>query len=230
MKRSEINAIIRDADAFLKANSFHLPPFAYWSPDEWTAKGEEVREIVEHGLGWDITDFGLGKYETCGLFLFTIRNGDLENLKAGKGKVYAEKVLIVGVDQVTPMHFHWTKTEDIINRGGGRLVVKLYNATQDEDLADTDVTVSVDGVTRTVPAGGMVVLDPGESITLMPYVYHEFWGAEARVLVGEVSTVNDDNIDNRFHQPVGRFPDIEEDEPPRYLLVNDYQTYYRPGK
>jgi D-lyxose ketol-isomerase len=230
VKRSQINAIIRDADTFLKANSFHLPPFAYWSPDEWKAKGEEVREIVERGLGWDITDFGLGKYETCGLFLFTIRNGDPENLKAGRGKVYAEKVLIVGVDQVTPMHFHWAKTEDIINRGGGRLVVRLYNATQDEDLADTDVTVGVDGMTRTVPAGGTVVLDPGESITLMPYVYHEFWGAEARVLVGEVSTVNDDNVDNRFHQPVGRFPDIEEDEPPLYLLVNDYQTYYRPGR
>jgi D-lyxose ketol-isomerase len=26
----------------------------------------------------------------------------------------------------------------------------------------------------------------------------------------------------RFLEPTGRFPEIEEDEPPLYLLVNDY--------
>ncbi|HEX5691680.1 MAG TPA: D-lyxose/D-mannose family sugar isomerase, partial [Roseiflexaceae bacterium] len=66
-------------------------------------------------------------------------------------------------------------------------------------------------------------------ITLQPYCYHEFWGADSRVLVGEVSTVNDDSADNRFYAPVGRFPAIEEDEPPYYLLVNDYARYYQIG-
>ena len=71
---------------------------------------------------------------------------------------------------------------------------------------------------------------PSESITLAPYCYHKFWGVGGRVLVGEVSKVNDDNTDNRFLEPVGRFPAIEEDEVPLHLLVNDYGRYYRPGR
>ena len=228
MKRSEINAIMRDADAFFTAHSFYLPPFAYWSPEEWATKGPEVREIVDNGLGWDITDFGQGDYPNLGLFLFTLRNGTPENLRSKQGKIYAEKIMIVDPDQVTPMHFHWAKTEDIINRGGGNLVVRLYNATDDGELAQSPVSVSTDGVRRTVSAGDAVVLTPGESITLPPYLYHSFWGTGSRVLVGEVSAVNDDQEDNRFHKPLGRFPDIEEDEPPLYLLVNDYADYYRP--
>jgi len=42
------------------------------------------------------------------------------------------------------------------------------------------------------------------------------------VLLGEVSQCNDDNTDNRFNPPVGRFPIIEEDEPPYRLLCNEY--------
>ncbi len=226
MKRSEINTTIRQADAFMKMHGFRLPPFAYWTPEAWAAKGEEVSEIVNNNLGWDITDFGSGDYQKVGLFLFTIRNGSLENLRTGQGKTYAEKVLIADVGQVTPMHFHWHKTEDIINRGGGRLAIKLYNSTPDEQLADTEITVSMDGVRRTFKAGETVMLDVGESITLPTKLYHEFWGVDGKVLVGEVSKVNDDANDNRFLEPAGRFPDIEEDEPPFYLLVGDYPKYY----
>lgn len=226
MKRSEINTILQEAAAFISSHGFHLPPFADWSPEEWRSKGPEVTEIVQKRLGWDITDFGSGDYVRIGLFLFTLRNGDLVDLQRGKGKLYAEKLLIVDVDQVTPFHFHWLKTEDIINRGGGKLLIELYNATPDEGLADSPVTVSTDGVVRTLPAGGVVSLSPGESITLPPYCYHKFWGAESRVLVGEVSTVNDDAADNRFLEPVGRFPMIEEDAPPFRLLVGDYDAYY----
>lgn len=229
MKRSEINTIMRDADAFIREHGFHLPPFAYWSPQEWALKGAEVREIVECGLGWDITDFGGGDYARVGLFLFTIRNGHSRNLKQMRGKLYCEKLLISDVGQVTPMHFHWGKTEDIINRGGGDLVIRLYNATAGEGLADTDVTVSVDGMQRVVRAGGKVVLTPGESITLVDHLYHEFWGEGSRVLVGEVSLVNDDTADNRFLAPIGRFPEIEEDEPPLHLLTKDYARFYRAG-
>jgi D-lyxose ketol-isomerase len=227
MKRSEINAIMLDADAFLKEHRFHLPPFAYWTPEAWTQKGPQFGEIVARRLGWDITDFGQGDYERIGLFVFTIRNGSAENLKTMRGKTYAEKILVVGVDQITPLHFHWVKMEDIINRGGGTLAVQLYNATPVGGLDDGDVTVSIDGATRTLPAGGVVTLEPGESITLVPWCYHKFWGVGSRVLVGEVSLVNDDNTDNRFYEPVGRFPDIEEDEAPLHLLVNDYDRYYR---
>lgn len=226
MKRSEINRIIREADAFIKSHHFHLPPFAYWTPDDWRQKGPEVSEIADGMLGWDITDFGQGRYDEFGLFLFTIRNGSLDDLKRGRGKLYAEKLLISDVDQITPFHFHWDKTEDIINRGGGKLAIQLYNSTEDGGLADTDIAVSMDGVQYAFPAGHTVELAPGESITLPTGLYHKFWATGERVLVGEVSMVNDDNTDNRFLDPIGRFPDIEEDEAPLYLLVGDYQTYW----
>ena len=110
MKRSEINQIIREADAFIKEHRFCLPPFAYWTPEEWAAKGPDVRQIVEAGLGWDITDFGQGDYANFGLFLFTIRNGRVADLQNGRGRLYAEKLLICDPNQVTPLHFHWLKT------------------------------------------------------------------------------------------------------------------------
>jgi D-lyxose ketol-isomerase len=132
MKRSEINAIMSEADQFIRQRGFYLPPFAYWTPAEWRSRGEEAREIVENQMGWDITDFGWGRFDTLGLFLFTLRNGSLDEMRVKQGKLYCEKLMIVGVDQVTPMHFHWNKVEDIINRGGGKLVIQLYNAT-DQD-------------------------------------------------------------------------------------------------
>jgi len=180
-------------------------------------------------LGWDITDFGSGDFPRTGLFLFTLRNGSPRNLETRQGKTYAEKVMLAGEDQVTPMHFHWQKTEDIIDRGGGNLVLRLYNSTPDgAGLLDTGVVVLTDGLRRVIQAGGLVTLHPGESITLERGMYHSFWGepGHGRVLVGEVSSVNDDRTDNRFLDPVGRFPAIAEDEPPLYLLVGDYPRYY----
>lgn len=229
MKRSKINQLMQEADALFKRHQFYLPPFAYWTPDDWGRKGAEVREIVEHGLGWDITDFGQGKYEEFGLLLFTIRNGSQVNLNAGRGKIYAEKMLLVGVNQLTPFHFHWQKTEDIINRGGGRLMLQLYNSTEDGGLADTDVVVSLDGVVRTFRPGDTVVLKHGESITLTTGLYHNFWAEDAPVLAGEVSMVNDDHTDNRFYEPVGRFSEIEEDVPALYPLIGDYAKYWQPA-
>jgi D-lyxose ketol-isomerase len=213
----------------MKAQGFHLPPFAYWTPQDWASKGEEVREIVENGLGWDITDFGSGDFWREGLAIFTIRNGSPENWKALTGKLYCEKVFLLGEDQVCPLHFHWRKMEDIINRGGGTLMIQLHNATEDEQLADTDVVLSTDGMRRVVKAGGTLALTPGESVTLPPRGYHKFWAAGGRVLCGEVSLVNDDRTDNRFYETLGRFPEIEEDEPPLYLLCTDYTQYYRAG-
>ncbi len=224
MKRSEINAYIRHADDFIRAHGFYLPPWAHWTPEEWRSKGPEVSEIVERKLGWDVTDFGSQHFAQTGLLLFTIRNG---NVKDPNSKQYAEKIMVVGVDQITPMHFHWHKTEDIINRGGGQLVIQLFNATPDETLADTDVTISTDGVQRHVKPGDTIVLNPGESITLPAYCYHKFWGANSTVLVGEVSAVNDDDTDNRFLETLPRFSDIYEDEPPYRLLCNEYSQYYQ---
>jgi len=229
MKRSEINRIMRQALVFLEERQFLLPPFARWTPEDWRSRGPECREIAEAQLGWDITDFGSGDFRTVGLFLFTIRNGTMAELAKEQGKVYAEKILIVEPGQVTPTHFHFQKMEDIINRGGGDLVIQLWNSTPERELADTPVTVKMDGVEVRVPAGGTITLGPGDSVCLPQRLYHKFWGApdKGTVLVGEVSRVNDDRVDNHFHEPVGRFPQIEEDEPPLHLLYNDYATHYR---
>jgi len=222
MKRSEINAIIKDAICFIDSFRFALPAFASWTPEEWRGKGRDCDEIRDNMLGWDVTDYGQGDFNSLGLALVTLRNG---NRNDGRyEKPYAEKLLISRENQVCPMHFHWSKMEDIINRGGGTLMMQLYNADGDEGLADTDVTAVSDGVALTVPAGAVLELPPGASVTLTRRMYHAFWAKEGGgpVLIGEVSQCNDDNADNRFYEPVGRFPAIEEDEPPFRLLCNEY--------
>ena len=221
MKRSEINGIITRAKEILSQHQFYLPEWAFWSPADWKGEYETCKEIIDNQLGWDITDFGRENFPSCGLFLFTIRNGN----PSKDQKRYCEKIMIAGENQETPMHFHWKKTEDIINRGGGDLVIELYNATKDESFDNTPVTVSIDGMVRTLEAGGRVVLRPGQSICLTPYLYHRFYGENGYVLTGEVSSANDDTNDNCFYGGIGRFPQIEEDEPPIHLLVSDYQKY-----
>lgn len=222
MKRSEINGLMREAVEFFREQGFHLPPFAFWSPEEWRKKGHEADEIRDNRLGWDITDFGSGDFRRMGLLLFTLRNGNIYDPRYRKP--YAEKVLVVGPGQVTPWHYHKNKMEDIIVRGGGRLVMELALKAPDGGLSDEPLKVSVDGVLRELPPRGRVVLEPGESITVEQEVYHTFYGEEGggKVLVGEVSSVNDDATDNFFLEPVGRFPEIEEDEPPLYLLCTEY--------
>lgn len=221
MKRSEINRAMHDMLALLAEQRFALPPFAQVEPATWAQRGDAFSEIRDAGLGWDVTDFGSNDFQRTGLTLFTLRNG---RPGVGNGKTYCEKIMMVRARQVTPMHFHWQKTEDIINRGGGELVCRLLQADDAEEPTDRCVAVSLDGELRSVPAGGEIVLRPGESITLVPFVYHTFWGAPGGgpVLVGEVSTVNDDTADNRFLDPLPRHPGIEEDEAPYRLLCNEY--------
>lgn len=128
--------------------------------------------------------------------------------------------------QVTPLHFHILKTEDITNRGGatatGDLVVQLYQSVEDANLADILVTVAFDGILRRIQPGGRILLKPGESITLPPRVYHSFHAIHGDALIGEVSSVNNDTDDNHFYLRQTRFPEIVEDEPPLRLLCTEY--------
>lgn len=227
MKRSEINRILRSAEALFARHGFRLPPFAARQPSQWNRAPESDQEILTRGLGWDVTDFGSGQFGKTGLTLVTLRNGPPQPTPGQKP--YAEKAMIVLPGQATPAHFHHQKTEDIIVRGGGRLVVRVWNATPDDRLADSEVVVATDGLQRRVAAGAEILLSPGESITLTPRLYHAFWGhpADEPVVVGEVSSVNDDRTDNRFLDPLPRFPAVEEDEPPYRWLVSDYPNLPR---
>lgn len=222
MKRSEINGIIKEFEKMLREYRFALPPFLSFTPEEWQEKGHDYDEIRDNALGWDVTDYGEGDYARKGLALITIRNGNVHNDKYTK--TYAEKIMMIREGQVSPNHFHWNKMEDIINRGGGNIVFRLWNADEKEGLADTDVEICQDGRRYMVPAGTEIVLHPGESLSLYPYCYHEFTiqPGTGTTLVGEVSMCNDDNTDNRFLEPLGRYPSIEEDEEPYRLLCTEY--------
>jgi D-lyxose ketol-isomerase len=228
MNRSEVNEILRQGSAFIRSFGYVMPPFADWDAERMGRAPQEAPEIIARRLGWDVTDFGQGHFADCGLFLFTVRNGDPADLAKGRGMLYAEKIMISRAGQRAPMHRHNIKAEDIINRGGGDLVLELFASAPDGSIDErAAVTVPCDGVSRTLPAGGHLRLDPGESVTLLPGVWHAFWGERADVLIGEVSTVNDDLTDNVFRDPVGRFSSIVEDETPWRLLVADYDDLIR---
>ncbi len=227
MKRSRINDILTESDEMIRSFGFNLPKFAYWSVKEFVNNKDVAQNIINSRLGWDITDYGSGNFDKLGLFLFTLRNGKIEHLRRGIGMCYAEKLMISRQDQLSPMHRHLIKAEDIINRGGAKLVVELYGSDGggmfDENSGGT---VHCDGVQRHFKAGEKIVLLPGDSVTLMPGDWHAFWGEGGDVLISEVSTVNDDNTDNVFRDSIGRFANIIEDEPPKHLLVNDYAKWF----
>jgi D-lyxose ketol-isomerase len=226
MKRSEINKIMLEADEFIQKFGFKLPPFAYWSVPDFQKKKLDAVEIIKSKCGWDITDFGCGKFYEMGLFLFTLRNGKLEDLSRGRGMCYAEKLLISKRDQMSPMHTHIIKAEDIINRGGADLIIELYGSDEEGNFnSKKGGTVFRDGLLTNYAAGEKLRLAPGESVTLMPGDWHAFWGDGDDVLIGEVSTVNDDEKDNIFVDPIGRFSKVEEDEDPIHLLVSDYESW-----
>lgn len=229
MKRSMINQTIEVAKKVLAAAGINLPPFAFWTVSDWSSKGTDVEEIRRCMLGWDVTDFGQGKFEEMGRTLFTLRNGGVQG--NGYEKCYAEKVILDPPNQKPPLHYHNSKMEDIIVRAGGNLLVKLFAATPEGQPSDEDFTVQVDGQTRRLSAGSILCLAPGESLCIPPRLIHQFWGEEGTgikiggvgyTVSGEVSSICDDWNDNCFLEAVDRFPAIEEDEPRRHYLCHEY--------
>lgn len=223
MKRSLINNRIEWAMELLKKSNIRLPEFAYFTPQKWREGKEELNTIKKTMMGWDVTDFCSGDFSKIGAVLFTVRNGDFYDKSVGTP--YAEKYIMLSPGQALPMHMHKIKTEDIINRSGGSFMIKLYGAKEDGSIDVTsDVKVYCDGVERIVKAGELLEITHGNSITLKPYLYHSFWAKESGqdIVIGEVSSVNDDRADNHFVEQTGRFSTIEEDEPIKYVLCNEY--------
>ncbi len=230
MRRSDINAAIRAAEAMLADLGVSLPPFASWEPDA-LRRALPAPGILAPRLGWDVTDFGSGDFPAMGLTLVTLRNGTPTPHPDLPTRSYAEKVLIVRSGQVTPMHTHRRKTEDIAHKGGaGRLVVTLRRADGNGPSAGERITVWTDGLERHLAPGERLELGPGESVTLVPGLYHSFWAEGGDVLAGEVSSTNDDATDNVFLDRGVRFTSVEEDEPPYRLLVSDYDALERSGR
>jgi len=223
MKRSEINNAIEWAHNLLSKQQIKLPMFGYWQIEDWQKNHAKTKTIRKVMLGWDITDYGMDHFDELGAVLFTLRNGDLNDSEMGTP--YAEKLIILKDGQRLPNHYHASKTEDIINRGGGVLAIKLYNSLDNGDVdLKTPVIVTLDGIDHTVQPGEEILIHPGNSITLKPYMYHLFWAKEGMgdLICGEVSSINDDHTDNYNAEPINRFSTIEEDEKISHPLCNEY--------
>lgn len=225
MKRSQINQEIRWAKTLLEKNNIKLPPFGYWTMEEWKSGERDLSTIKEVMLGWDITDYGKDKFDELGAVLFTLRNGSLKDSRIGTP--YAEKLIVLKDGQRLPIHYHASKTEDIINRAGGVLAIKLYNSLKNGEVDyQSKVSVDMDGVNYTFEAGEEINIYPGNSITLRPFVYHLFWAKAGcgDLVIGEVSSINDDKTDNYNAEDVSRFSTVEEDEAILHPLCNEYEV------
>jgi D-lyxose ketol-isomerase len=228
--RSLVNETVATACSVLQRFQIPLPAFADWSPAQWEKAGAEMAEVRDVMLGWDVTDFGSGRFHEIGRALFTLRNGRPSDPRYPKP--YAEKLLIEPEGQRSPMHYHRTKREDIINRGGGNVIVVLHPVAPDGRPAYGAMAAQIDGVRREIKAGDAIRLTPGESLTIPPGTFHQFWAEEGTGLAfegkrytvsGEVSSVCDDWNDNVFIDSWAcRFPVISEDEPRRWYLCHEY--------
>lgn len=224
MKRSEINKYITEGITFLKSRGYSLPSQAFWSLEDWNKNRDSVAELTKRRIGWDLTDFGSGKFETTGILLYTLSNGIIGEDGQPIDQSYSNKLLIVGENQVTPLHHHGRKMEDIINLGGGNLQIKIFNVGEKSRIDEkSPVEIFFNEIWEAYEPGAMITLVPGERVRLDPHHYHQFWGesGQGKVLVEEVSSVNDDRTDNFFVDDIGRFPEIIEDQIPRYLLCNE---------
>lgn len=224
MKRSEIQQAIDWAKDFLERSQLALPMFADWDLQEWKSHVKEAGTIISTMRGWDVTTFGSDDFDKTGAVLFTIRNG----LPDGSaGCPYAEKLIFMKDGQTLPNHFHKQKTEDIINRSGGVLLIRVWNSLPNGSVdRSNDVRILTDGIEKYVPAGSFVEITRGNSMTIYPGLYHLFTPKSGcgDIIVGEVSSINDDRTDNYFENLNPRFIPIEEDCEIRTPLCNELEN------
>ena len=220
MKRSEINQAIIDAKSMMEEYSWVLPQWGYWSTAEYLEQPITSKYLKEHQMGWDVTDFGKGVFNEQGITLFCIRNGIQGNVN---DKPYAEKLLFMQEGQEIPFHSHKIKLEDIINRGGGDLAIEFLEVDEKDQELLNKINVLVDGEKISLDPHEPLILKRGQSVTVDRNIFHRFYAVKGSgmVMAGEVSQVNDDNNDNYFLEPIGRFSEIQEDEPTLHPLWNE---------
>lgn len=229
LNRARVEESVARAKIVFAHFQVNLPPFAFWTVDDWDRAGVEYDEIRHCMLGWDVTDFGSQDFARIGRTLFTLRNGNLHDPRYPK--TYAEKLILDPEGQRAPAHFHRSKREDIINRGGGNILVQLTPVGPDDQPTTGRFHVQVDGCRRELNAGDVVRLRPGESLCIPPRTIHQFWGEEGTgyridgvgyTVSSEVSSVCDDLCDNFFFAEMTRFPKIVEDVKRVHYLCNEY--------
>ena len=212
MKRSQVNTLLREAESLFAQCGIALPPWAHWSPAVWRAHPQAAAFFRRRQIGWDVTDFGTGDFARKGLVLLCLRNGIVG---LDEERSYAEKLLVLREGQEAPYHFHRFKMEDIIVRGGGNMVLQVFDTDETGAPLDLCVHARIDAEVLRVAARAPIVLRHGQSVMLPPGQAHRLT-AEAgagTVVLGEVSRVNDDLTDNVFFEPTARFASIDDDEP-----------------
>jgi D-lyxose ketol-isomerase len=227
VKRSFIDSRIVATAALCDKHGVKLPPFAFWSEEQYRDDPAAAQRIAEGGLGWNVSEFRPGGFAAEGLVVFTSRMGDWRQLATGCGRLYGEKLLVAEDGQRTPHHYHIVKTEDILNRGGARFVVELFKVDHAGTPLKERFRVLKDVKTLDIGPGDRVSLEPGESIVLEPFVAHAFWAEGGTTLGGEVSLVNDDATDNYFLPPLAPLTPIEEDQPGKFVTVRDHARLLR---
>ncbi|WP_123791918.1 D-lyxose/D-mannose family sugar isomerase [Pacificibacter maritimus] len=75
-------------------------------------------------------------YGTRGVQLTCLRQSSAANVAQGMSRVYAEKLLILNENQVSPMHRHDKKTKDFITCGGGAFMIEVSSASAEGGLDD----------------------------------------------------------------------------------------------
>lgn len=222
LSRSVVENAIHEARAAFAHFKMHLPSWAHYPRAQWYQTGADHDEIRDCQLGWDVTDFGQGRFEQIGRVLFTLRNGTTK--RGGYPKTYCQKYLFDPEGQRAPAHYHLSKREDICCLAGGNILVQLARATPAGGRSTRHLAVAVDGICRTVAAGETIRLSPGMSICIPPRTIHQFWGEEGTGLTvsSEVSSVCDDWSDNVFLTRTERFPQIVEDIPATHCLCHEY--------
>lgn len=224
MTRSKINQLLKEAAGFFQDDcALRLPDFAFYAPGVWRTLGPEADEIRRCELGWEVLQFG-GDFDQLGCVALTLRNGVPS--APVEGRAYSERFVYLREGQAVPFYYHRTRGKDLVNRGCGGLTVELYKATPDGAFDAAPVFTRVDGVAVELPPGGLLELEPGESVYVPAGTYHRFADKAGRgaSLAVEIGGVDLGLADMRFADAADEPTafDIDEDEAPVTHLRHEY--------
>lgn len=223
MKRSHTNQALKELEDMCEKNCGYLPPFCHFTPEQRQSIDHDYDKVRNCMLDWDITDYGVGDSDILAFSLITLRNEN-RAMVDNYSKVYVEKLLYLKEGQYASNHFQWYKTEDIINRVGGNVLIRIRSSlSNEENDYEPDAAVYTASRINSASVGTQICLTPGERIHVQQYLYHAFSEEKktGSVLLGKVSMDNDDT-GNRCNPTVGRFPKIRDYEPQYRLLCNEF--------
>lgn len=236
MKRSDIDYAIERAISNAKKYGVALPLWAEWNPEEFEKNADGIRH---QKLGWKVVDFGLGDFEHCGLVIFVLCSALVDELGEPLAKPscignyeypvtsFSRKYLFVQAGQTEPHHFHRQKArKEVSVIAGSPVRFELAWAENDTTLSSKKVDVAIDGIWHNLPAGGAVMVNPGETITLPGNLSHVISVAEGGPdsIMLETSTANNDRNDNIFPFMTPTSKPVEEDTKARYQLLDEHEV------